>query len=157
MQVPSAEPENGGFYSYEGSNIMLPAPWLQDTVLNADTQRPFKLIPIVLTATKSYNHAHNTVGGGRAIYMPTTSVLGPGEQELEELRIQSLKLMQTMRNWRLPILPIIANALPDYLTTLATNRQDLVEHIRTTPTTHHEHCPSNGKSSNIQPVAQEQN
>jgi hypothetical protein len=26
LQVPSAEPENGGFYSYEGSNIMLPAP-----------------------------------------------------------------------------------------------------------------------------------
>ncbi len=28
LQVPSAEPDNGGFYSYEGSNLMLPAPWL---------------------------------------------------------------------------------------------------------------------------------
>jgi hypothetical protein len=37
LQVPSAKPENGGFYSYKGSNIMLPASWLQDTILNADT------------------------------------------------------------------------------------------------------------------------
>jgi hypothetical protein len=28
LQVPSAEPEDGGFYSYKGSNIILPAPWL---------------------------------------------------------------------------------------------------------------------------------
>jgi hypothetical protein len=52
LQVPSAEPENGGFYSYKGSNIMLPAPWLQDTILNADTKDPFELIPIVLIAAK---------------------------------------------------------------------------------------------------------
>jgi hypothetical protein len=67
LQVPSAEPENGGFYSYEGSNMMLPAPWLQDTILNTVTQDPFELIPIALTAAKAYNDAHNTVGGGRAI------------------------------------------------------------------------------------------
>ncbi len=28
LQVPGTEPENGGFYSKKGSNIMLPAPWL---------------------------------------------------------------------------------------------------------------------------------
>jgi hypothetical protein len=67
LQVPSAKPENGGFYSYKGSNIMLPAPWLQDTILNGDTQDPFELIPIVLTAAKEYDNAHHTVGGGRAI------------------------------------------------------------------------------------------
>jgi hypothetical protein len=53
LQVPSTKPENGGFYSYKGSNIMLPAPWLQDTILNADTQDPFKLIPIVLIAAEA--------------------------------------------------------------------------------------------------------
>ncbi len=46
---------------------MLPASWLQDTILNADTQDPFELIPIVLIASKAYDDAHNTVGGGRAI------------------------------------------------------------------------------------------
>ena len=46
---------------------MLPAPWLRDTILNADTQDPFELIPIVLIASKAYDDAHNTVGGGRAI------------------------------------------------------------------------------------------
>jgi hypothetical protein len=46
---------------------MLPAPWLQDTILNTDTQDPFKLIPIVLIVAKAYNEAQNTVGGGRAI------------------------------------------------------------------------------------------
>jgi hypothetical protein len=91
LQVPSAKPENGGFYSYEDSNIMLPAPWLQDTILNTDTQDPFKLIPIVLIAAKAFNDAHNAVGVAEQSYMMTTSVLGPGEQELEELRSQSLK------------------------------------------------------------------
>jgi hypothetical protein len=62
LQVPSAKPENGGLYSYKGSNIMLPAPWLRDTILNADTQDPFKLILIVLITAKEYDHAHNTVG-----------------------------------------------------------------------------------------------
>ncbi len=28
LQVPSAKPENGGFYSCKGSIVMLPAPWL---------------------------------------------------------------------------------------------------------------------------------
>jgi hypothetical protein len=46
---------------------MLSAPWLQDTILNADTQDPFELIPIALTAAKAYNNTHNTVGGGKAI------------------------------------------------------------------------------------------
>jgi hypothetical protein len=46
LQVPSAEPENGGFYSYKGSSIMLPAPWLQDTILNTDTQDPFGSFPL---------------------------------------------------------------------------------------------------------------
>ncbi len=35
--------------------------------MNADTQDPFELIPIVLIAAKEYDEAHNTVGGGRAI------------------------------------------------------------------------------------------
>jgi hypothetical protein len=35
------------------------------------------------------------------LYMLTTSVLGPGEQELGELRSQSLKFTQTTRDWRL--------------------------------------------------------
>jgi hypothetical protein len=46
---------------------MLPTPWLQDTILNANTQDPFELIPIVLIAAEAYNKAHNTIGGGRAI------------------------------------------------------------------------------------------
>ncbi len=37
-------------------------------------------------------------------YMLTTSVLGLEEQELEELRSQSLKLMQTMQNLKLTVL-----------------------------------------------------
>jgi hypothetical protein len=66
LEVPSAEPEDGGFYSYKGSIIMLPAPWLQNTIINTDTQDPFKLIPIVQIAAEAYEDAHNTVGGGRA-------------------------------------------------------------------------------------------
>jgi hypothetical protein len=53
LQVPSAKPEDGGFYSYKGSNIMLPAPWLQHSILNINTQDPFDLIPIVLAAARA--------------------------------------------------------------------------------------------------------
>jgi hypothetical protein len=67
LQAPSIGSEDGGFYSYEGSNMMLSSPWLQDTILNVDTQDPFKLIPIVLAVAKAYNIAHNTVCDGRAI------------------------------------------------------------------------------------------
>ncbi len=67
---------------------MLPAPWLQDSILNANTQDQFELICIVLTATKTQ------LVVAKQSYMLTTSVLGPGEQELVELRSQSLKLTQ---------------------------------------------------------------
>jgi hypothetical protein len=65
------------------------------------------------------------------LFMLTTSVLGPGEKELEEFRSQSSKLTQTMQNWKLTILPIVANASPASLTPPATNRQEMMEQMRT--------------------------
>ena len=56
--IPAAEPDEEGDFTYEGSNIMLPAPWLRDTIMNADTQSPFELIPIVLAAAHAYDEAH---------------------------------------------------------------------------------------------------
>jgi hypothetical protein len=130
LQVPSAKPENGGFYSYEGSNIVLPAPWLQDTNLNTDTQDPFKLIPIVLLWQK-----HRTKLTTQLVVaeqsMLTTSGLGHGEQELEEIRSQSFKLTQMTWNLKLIVLHVNANALPVSPTTQATNRLEIVEHMQT--------------------------
>lgn len=50
LPIPNMEPDDNGLFSYEGSNIMLPAPWLRDSIMNADIQTPFELIPIVLAA-----------------------------------------------------------------------------------------------------------
>lgn len=58
LAIPDENPDGDGLFSYEGSNIMLPAPWLRDTILNADTLSPFELIPIVLTAARAYDDAH---------------------------------------------------------------------------------------------------
>jgi hypothetical protein len=93
--------------------------------------RSIWLIPVVLIAAKAYDDAHKQLVVAEQSYMLTTSVLGPGEQELEELRSQSLKLAQTTRYWKFNVLPIIVNALPDSQTTPATNRQEIVEHMWT--------------------------
>ena len=47
-----------GLFSCEGSNIVRPVPWLRDTLINAESLRPFELIPIVITAARAYNDAH---------------------------------------------------------------------------------------------------
>ena len=65
LPIPEANPENG-VYSYKGSNIMLLAPWLRDTIMNVETRDPFELIPIVLAAAKEYDEAHNTADADRA-------------------------------------------------------------------------------------------
>ncbi len=131
LQVPSAEPENGGFYSYEGSNIMLPAPWLRDTILNADTQDPFELIPIVLIAAEAYDDAHNTVGGGKAIIHADDFCSWAWGAGVGRVKESILKLPQMTRNLKLTVLLVIANALPDSPTTRASNRQEIVEHMQT--------------------------
>lgn len=66
LPIPDIIPGENEVYSYEGSNIMLPAPWLRDTIMNADTLDPFELIPIVIAAAKTYDEAHNTTDADRA-------------------------------------------------------------------------------------------
>jgi hypothetical protein len=131
LQVPSAKPEHGGFYSYKGSNIMLPAPWLQDSILNTDTQDPFKLITIVLIVAKAYNNAHNTVGGGRAIMHAENFcswAWGAGVRRVKESIIEvntdntELETYHSSHHH---------NALPDSPTTPVTSRQEKVENMRT--------------------------
>ena len=47
LPVPDLAPNKNEIFSYEGSNVMMPAPWLRNAVLGADTDSPLALIPIV--------------------------------------------------------------------------------------------------------------
>ena len=68
LPIPNADPDEEGTFTYEASNIMIPAPWLRDTIINADTQSPFELIPIVLAAAQTYDNAHpDLINNDRAI------------------------------------------------------------------------------------------
>ena len=58
LPIPNMEPDEDGLFSYEASNIMLPASCLRDSIMNADTQTPFELIPIVLAAARAYDETH---------------------------------------------------------------------------------------------------
>ncbi len=63
LPIPNNDPDEDGDFSYAGgSNIMIPAPWLRDTIMNADTQSPFELIPIVLAAAQTYDETHPDLG-----------------------------------------------------------------------------------------------
>jgi hypothetical protein len=99
--------------------------------LNADTQYPFKLIPIVLIAAKEYDNTHNTVSGDRAIVHAgnfCSWAWGAGVGRVKESIIEVNADDAEFETYRSSF---IANALPDSLTTQATNRQEIVEHIRT--------------------------
>ncbi len=58
LPIPDAAPDADGIFSYKGSNIMMPAPWLRDTIINAETNDPFELIWIVIAAAQAYDTAH---------------------------------------------------------------------------------------------------
>lgn len=93
------DPDEEGDFTYEGSNIMLPAPWLSDTIMNADTQSPFELIPIVLAAAQAYDEAHpDLTNNDKQFHMPIISAHGRGVQELIEFWKQDWKSMRTMKN-----------------------------------------------------------
>jgi hypothetical protein len=130
LQVPSTKPEDGGFYFSKGSNIMLPAPWLQDTILNADTQDPFELIPIVLIVPKEYDDAHNTVGGRAIVHADDfcSWAWGAGVGRVKESIID---VNADDKEFETYGFPVFANALPDSPTTQSTNRQEIVEHMLT--------------------------
>ena len=58
IPFPDEAPDENGLFSYEGANIMMPAPWLRDTLFNSESNDPFDLIPIVITAALAYDTAH---------------------------------------------------------------------------------------------------
>lgn len=64
---PNPIPEEEGFFSYEGSNIMIPAPWLRDAIIAAETTKPFELIPIAIQAARAYDEANDNEDQNRAI------------------------------------------------------------------------------------------
>ncbi len=58
LPLPDNDPDEDGVFSYKGSNTLLPAPWLRDTLMNAGTDCPFELIPMVIIAAKAYDDLH---------------------------------------------------------------------------------------------------
>lgn len=50
-------PENG-IVGFEGSNIILPAPFARDAILNSGSRDPFELIPIVMAAAWTFDSEH---------------------------------------------------------------------------------------------------
>ncbi len=58
LPLPDDQPDENGLFSYEGANIMIPAPWLRDAIINADSNDPFEIIPIAIAVAQAYDDAH---------------------------------------------------------------------------------------------------
>ena len=51
-------PDENGLITYPGSASFLPAPWLADTVIAANSSDPFLLITVVTAAATAFNLEH---------------------------------------------------------------------------------------------------
>ncbi len=54
--IPS--PEENGLVGFEGSAIFIPGPVLWNTIISVKTKNPFKLIPIISQAARSFDKEH---------------------------------------------------------------------------------------------------
>jgi hypothetical protein len=51
-------PEVNGLIGFEGSSVFIPAPVLRKAILASRTNKPFKLIPIIMKAARTFNSEH---------------------------------------------------------------------------------------------------